>query len=761
MKNKLFYVALIISAFLLSCILIATGAYFHSGLDMEVGMPASVMVRAPEDVENRIATDENRRFALRLAEGLEQTYTADPSQLPITLNNLEHLHRLLESIRDEYVAEHQALEAAIIEWGQIVLAIESQSVADIANWDTLHAAAVYAGEDTASLPPRPEPPEFPPEPVWEGTVFNRFQDLPAVSFSESAQQRIVQMPEVEFLLFWNAVTDVAGRIQMETIQEVNPLIMQAVTLAVDNVQGLDRPMADMVEMIVNQHLRPNAIPDETENQRRFDLEADNYERVGFLENQIIVDIGQIVTPDLYDVMSRLGLLRPDSIWDNLIPMIGAFIAIAMLFLTSIMFFWFYRPEMLANKREAMLLFTLYVLTMALIWMLSDFSFTFFPLIIFAMLVAMLIDRRTAMVLTLAVVLICYFIVPGNVEYLLFYSASGLMICLLSNYTTERNKVFLVGILMAAVQFVLSVAIQLISLRGHSIDEFSSLATTAGLAAIMGMLAVIICTGSLPFWETFFGVVTPVKLLDLTNPTNILLRRLTIEAPGTYHHSLIVANLAESAAYDIGANAHAARVGGYYHDIGKLKFPQYFAENIDGENPHNHLDPLNSVQLIISHVSYGLALASEHRLPQFVRDMIKEHHGTTLLQFFYAKAKEGDAAVDDRDYRYPYVIPQTRESACVMLADSIEAAVRAMMPKMKSVDEVQGAIRNIIRGKLNDGQLADSQLSIKDVDIIERSFYRVLKGMYHERIAYPKAPADLVASKDLGTADDTESSELEA
>jgi membrane-associated HD superfamily phosphohydrolase len=176
-------------------------------------------------------------------------------------------------------------------------------------------------------------------------------------------------------------------------------------------------------------------------------------------------------------------------------------------------------------------------------------------------------------------------------------------------------------------------------------------------------------------------------------------------------------------------------------VGKLKFPHYFVENLDGENPHDHLDPTNSSQLIMSHVSYGLTLATEHRLPQFVRDIIREHHGTTLLQYFYSKARETGTQYDEKDFRYPYTIPQTRESACVMLADSVEAAVRSMIPKIQSVDEVEKTIRFIIRGKLNDGQLAESQLSIKDVTVIEQSFFRVLKGMYHERIAYPAPKAE--------------------
>jgi hypothetical protein len=204
---------------------------------------------------------------------------------------------------------------------------------------------------------------------------------------------------------------------------------------------------------------------------------------------------------------------------------------------------------------------------------------------------------------------------------------------------------------------------------------------------------------------------------------------------------MVANLAESAAYDIGANAHAARVGGYYHDVGKLKFPHFFVENINGENPHEHLEPHNSAALIISHVTFGLTLAAQHRLPQFVRDIIREHHGTSLMQYFYVKAKELDPEIIEEDYRYPYTIPQTRESACVMLADTVEAAVRAMIPKLKSINEIEDTIRDLIRFKLNDGQLADSQLSIKDVAIIEASFLRVLKGTHHERIVYPKLEPD--------------------
>jgi len=255
--------------------------------------------------------------------------------------------------------------------------------------------------------------------------------------------------------------------------------------------------------------------------------------------------------------------------------------------------------------------------------------------------------------------------------------------------------------------------------------------------------VVIAVGSLPLWEVLFGVVTPIKLLDLTNPTNPLMRRLTIEAPGTYHHSLIVANLAESAAYDIGANPHIARAGGYYHDIGKLKYPQYFSENITGRNPHEDMDPLSSAQIIISHIAYGQTLAAEYRLPLFLRDIIYQHHGTSLIRYFYCKAKDmenledASTIVDKDDYHYPYMIPQSKEAAVVMLADGIEAAVRSMMNQGKDIGDMEAMINKMIKDKLADGSLADSRLSIRDVDVIGKSFYRVLKGMYHERIPYPQ------------------------
>ena len=749
MKKRWLHITLAILAFVLTILAIGGGAYFRIGLDVTEGMPSAERIRAPHVMENARETERNQQAALERAQMLEIVYTINPTEWQFVSHNLDTLQSDLYEIRTAYMLELKYFNQTFQNWEEEVEAHNANRERAMAEWDVMRIEA-----NLAFMPPPPQPefPELPPPPVFLEEALELFAGL-HMMFSEEEQRLLVTVTDEHFLMLWEAISFVAATVQLEhQIDAINFITMLAVTRALSTLEGLDRAAEDLVENITLQHLRPNVIPDRERNRERFEESSNNYERVWIQAGQIIVDEGEIVTEEIYYLLGQFGMLRSDSIWENRVPMLAVIFLVAVFFVISIMYLTFYCPTMAASKKEAALLFTIFTLSLAIAWVLREFPVPVIALMIFPMLVSLLIDRRCAMVLTFIMVLICFFVVGGSLAYLLFYSTIGAAICLLSRFSTERNKVFLVGFVVMAVCFALSVIVTFIIVRGHAFSDFQGMFLTASLAAVSGMLTVIICTGSLPFWETFFGVVTPVKLLDLTNPTNLLLRRLTIEAPGTYHHSLIVANLAETAAYDIGANAHAARVGGYYHDVGKLKLPHYFAENLDGDNPHDHIDPINSAQIIISHVSYGLTLANEHRLPQFVRDIIREHHGTTMLQYFYVKAKESNPEVEDKDYRYPFVTPQTRESACVMLADSVEAAVRATMPKLNSVDEVEVTIRNIIRGKLNDGQLAESQLSIKDVTIIEQSFFRVLKGMYHERIAYPKASPPVVTKKKREGAD---------
>ena len=240
-------------------------------------------------------------------------------------------------------------------------------------------------------------------------------------------------------------------------------------------------------------------------------------------------------------------------------------------------------------------------------------------------------------------------------------------------------------------------------------------------------------------EGSFNEVTTLKLLELSNPNNVLLKKLLMDAPGTYHHSMLVANLAEMASEEVGANSVVTRIGAYYHDIGKTQKPYFFGENqMGGDNPHNNLNPELSAKIIISHVKDGIELAKKYNLPSVIQDIIAEHHGTTLVKYFYYTVKnnsENPDEVKEEDFRYSGPIPSSKESGIIMLADSVEAAVRSI--KEPNEDKIKEMVNNIINDKLSSGQLNNCNLTINDIEKIKKCFLTALNGIYHHRVEYPK------------------------
>lgn len=273
----------------------------------------------------------------------------------------------------------------------------------------------------------------------------------------------------------------------------------------------------------------------------------------------------------------------------------------------------------------------------------------------------------------------------------------------------------------------------------------SLIVNALLGFLNGVGSSIVVIGGLPYIENFFGLLSPLKLLELADPSHPLLKRLQVEAPGTYHHSLLVANLAEAAAEEICADALLARVGSYYHDIGKLKRPHLFVENqMDQKNYHAKIKPSLSMLVIVSHVKDSVDLAREYGLPQIVIDIIIQHHGTTIVSYFYHKAKEEKGEeVNPDEFRYPGPKPQTKEAAIVMLADSVEASARSLSEFTPS--KLESLVREVIKARVEDGQLSESPLSFRDLEKIVYAFIKVLRGMYHSRIEYPEGGKEVESS----------------
>jgi putative nucleotidyltransferase with HDIG domain len=270
----------------------------------------------------------------------------------------------------------------------------------------------------------------------------------------------------------------------------------------------------------------------------------------------------------------------------------------------------------------------------------------------------------------------------------------------------------------------------------------------------GIAAAIVTTGITPLIELAFDYTTDIKLLELANLDRPILRRLMLEAPGTYHHSVVVGSLVEAAASEIGANPLLAKVCGYYHDIGKIKKPLYFIENQQsGKNPHDKLAPSMSGLILIAHIKNGVELAREIKLGQIITDTIQQHHGTSLITYFYEKAKQlkGSNAVKINDFRYPGPKPQTKEAGLVMLADVVEAASRTLENPTPS--RIQGLVQNLTNKIFSDGQLDNCELTLKDLHNIAKSFNKILTGIHHHRIEYPdKTAPESRKKKKNGSAD---------
>ena len=496
-------------------------------------------------------------------------------------------------------------------------------------------------------------------------------------------------------------------------------------------------LQEMGMAVLNSALKANLVLDTDAMQLARQKKEDEVEDVIIKKNQKIVDEGEIITAEIYRKLETMNLINTENTAETILPVFSSIVVVLLIFASVFLFFYSSNKKWHSlKKNEMVILFTIYMIVVLLLRVMSEVPyFTLIPLSVFPMLVSLLISRRVALLLNCFVSIIGCFVFNGDVEFLLYFLLTGEFAALIMRYAEKRKYVFPVAVCVAVINFISMMAVGLFFEKGYS----QGLLYSSAYGAAAGLIAVILSIGSLPFWEAIFEANTPLRLLELTNPNNELLRRLMIEAPGTYHHSLIVANLAETAAYEIDANAALARVGAYYHDIGKLKSPLYFSENQAGENPHDQMEPYSSTQIITAHTTAGVQMAKERGLPKAIINIIQEHHGNSLVKFFYYKALKqyGADNVKEQDYRYQSCVPQSREAAIVMMADTVEAAVRSMVGQGKSLDDVEEFIKMLIKDKLDDGQLDKSGLAISDLETIRKSFIEVFKGMYHNRVAYPK------------------------
>lgn len=368
-----------------------------------------------------------------------------------------------------------------------------------------------------------------------------------------------------------------------------------------------------------------------------------------------------------------------------------------------------------------------------------------PFAVGAMLVRIVLNSEIALIFAVLSSLLLGVLFGDNL-FITFYALVGSLTgAHWVRQCKERSTLYHAGLRISLVNALLIFAIHLMA--GRAFDP--QLLYKLGFGLVSGFLCAVTVNGTIPLVESIFKYTTDIKLLELANMNKPVLRELMIQAPGTYHHSVIVGNLVEAAAEVINANPLLARVAAYYHDVGKIRKPLYFVENLGNqENRHDKLAPSMSALILMSHVKDGVEIARENKLGENLVDIIRQHHGTALIKFFYDKAKNkedpGVQQVDERDYRYPGPKPQTREAALIMLADAVEAASRTLTEPTPA--RIQGMVQKIVNNIFIDGQLDECELTLKDLHNIAKSFNLILAGIFHHRIDYPE-PAYKERDKD--------------
>lgn len=482
-------------------------------------------------------------------------------------------------------------------------------------------------------------------------------------------------------------------------------------------------------------------PSATEELRR--QAAESVEPVKILQGQIIVEEGKLINQDIYRQLKLVGLLHNEKSFK---PFIGLVVLISII-LTSL-YCYFYQMKSLPEKRQNFLLlfgmiFILSIFLLKILSMLQVFNYSaigyLFPAALAGMMIKILIDEKLA-IMTSIILAVCGSVlfnegVSGTLNfsegiYILFSALGGILF--LSNQN-QRSKILQAGIFSAVVNLLTVLALMYLPNGQYSGLEYGYYFITA---LVSGIASAVLTIGLLPFFEASFGILSTIRMIELSNPNHPLLRKILMEAPGTYHHSVMVANLAESACEAIGANGLLARVGSYYHDIGKTRRPNFFIENqIHHDNPHDRLPPDKSASIIIAHVTDGSNMLKKCHMPKEIIEIAEQHHGTTLLKFFYHKALQADPDVREDDFRYPGPKAQSKESAVVGIADSVEAAVRSL--SQPTPELIESLVKKIVADRLQDGQLNECDLTMKEIETVTFTLCETLKGIFHSRIEYPE------------------------
>lgn len=497
--------------------------------------------------------------------------------------------------------------------------------------------------------------------------------------------------------------------------------------------------AASLQAIIKNNLRANLFYDEvlTDSALNDELSKVSYTRGEVDQGKLIIAKGEIVEPEDFKVLNSLKSEYESELWlgsNYYFILLGYTILVALVLIMLFLFLKRYRNDIFENNNKVtFIFFNILLMVLATTLMVKHYENYIYmvPLCILPLVLKNFFDARLGLFVHVLTVLILGFVVPNSFEYIFLQIIAGIVTILTASELYKRANLFIsVG------QITLIYIIGYFAFHAIHEGNLENIEWILFGVFVLNGLLTLFAQPLIYMFEKLFGLVSDVSLLELSDTNSKLLKELSDKAPGTFHHSLQVANLAEAAANEIGANAMLVRVGALYHDIGKMEQPTYFTENqITNVNPHDDLPPKESAKIIIDHVINGIEIARKNNLPDRIIDFIRTHHGTTVVYYFYKKQQELEKEVDMESFQYPGPIPFSKETAILMMSDAVEAASKSLKnPTFAIIDEF---VEKIVKGQMQADQYLNANITLKEIEMVKKVLKQKLTNIYHLRVEYPE------------------------
>ncbi|GIP39614.1 cyclic-di-AMP phosphodiesterase PgpH [Paenibacillus sp. J31TS4] len=585
----------------------------------------------------------------------------------------------------------------------------------------------------------------------------KYNDNLLAEMKKQLQEQQYKMAEESFYKLPRLTKEDLAAMEPVTLEIVNKLMNDPITDAqnvrtrvtelVNSSNLAKNTSREMVQELARFAITPNKFLDAKATEEARVQARENTKPVLINKNDVLVNKGEVVTEEIYQRLDKLNLLKDETDYRH---HAGLMLLVALLVLVLHQFVRQSKLPLQSNNIQLGMLMLIYVMALLGLRIVSlgqnlEYPFIGFlaPFALGSVLALILLDAQFAFITAVLFSLLAGIVFNLDAERVFDYRYMlvSLVVCFAAIFSvhkaSQRTTILRAGIMISLLGCVAVLALSLLD----SEWTLKQLSFAFAFSAAGGLVTAVLVIGLLPFFEMLFGILSPLKLVELSHPNLPLLRKLLTEAPGTYHHSVMVGNLAEAAAESVGANGLLCRVGAYYHDVGKTKRPVYFIENqMQMDNPHDQIEPDLSKAIITAHPRDGVEMLSEQKIPKPIRDIAEQHHGTTLLKYFYYKAvkqaeEKGLEPPTEEEYRYPGPKAQSKEAAIVGIADCVEAAVRSL--RHPTIEQIDSMVHKIIKDRLDDGQFNECDLTIRELDTIAKALKETLMGIFHARIEYPQ------------------------